>query len=51
MQAAEKADKLPPALREKLLIKAAGSGFYNTGISTCIWLISNRNDPQRRGKV
>lgn len=25
--------------------------FYNTGISTYIWIISNRKEPQRKGKV
>jgi type I restriction enzyme M protein len=25
--------------------------FYNTGISTYIWIISNHKDPQRKGKV
>lgn len=25
--------------------------FYNTGISTYIWLLTNRKSPQRRGKV
>ena len=25
--------------------------FYNTGIATYIWLLSNRKDPHRRGKV
>jgi type I restriction enzyme M protein len=25
--------------------------FYNTGISTYIWILTNRKDPERRGKV
>lgn len=25
--------------------------FYNTGISTYIWIISNRKEPQRKGKI
>jgi len=25
--------------------------FYNTGISTYIWIVTNRKDPKRRGKV
>ena len=25
--------------------------FYNTGISTYIWLLSNRKAPERRGKL
>ena len=25
--------------------------FYNTGIGTYIWLVTNRKDPQRRGKI
>src|SRR5207245_2459744 len=25
--------------------------FYNTGISTFIWLITNRKEPSRKGKV
>ncbi|AEG02567.1 type I restriction-modification system subunit M [Methylomonas methanica] len=25
--------------------------FYNTGISTYIWIVSNRKEPQRKGKV
>ena len=25
--------------------------FYNTGISTYIWLLTNRKAPERRGKV
>jgi type I restriction enzyme M protein len=25
--------------------------FYNTGIATYVWVLSNRKDPQRRGKV
>ena len=25
--------------------------FYNTGISTYIWILTNRKEPQRRGKV
>lgn len=25
--------------------------FYNTGISTYIWVLSNRKDPQRKGRV
>ena len=25
--------------------------FYNTGISTYIWIVTNRKEPQRRGKI
>src|SRR5439155_26969701 len=25
--------------------------FYNTGISTYIWILTNRKEPERRGKV
>lgn len=25
--------------------------FYNTGISTYVWIITNRKDPQRKGKI
>lgn len=25
--------------------------FYNTGIATYVWILSNRKDPERRGKV
>ncbi len=25
--------------------------FYNTGISTYVWILSNRKDPRRKGKV
>lgn len=25
--------------------------FYNTGIQTYIWVLSNKKDPQRKGKV
>ena len=25
--------------------------FYNTGISTFVWVLTNRKSPERRGKV
>ncbi len=25
--------------------------FYNTGIATCVWVLTNRKEPRRRGKV
>ncbi len=25
--------------------------FYNTGIATYVWVLSNKKDPERKGKV
>jgi type I restriction enzyme M protein len=33
------------------IIQLPNGMFYNTGISTYIWLVSNRKTPQRKGKV
>lgn len=33
------------------LIALPNELFYNTGISTYIWILNNRKDPQRQGKV
>ncbi len=33
------------------IIQLPNGMFYNTGISTYIWLVSNRKTPQRKGKI
>ena len=33
------------------LLLSATDIFYNTGIQTYVWLLSNRKTPERRGKV
>jgi len=36
---------------EPLLLRKSGQLFYNTGISTYIWIVSNRKPERRKGKV
>ena len=43
--------KLEKEAREKFLLKAAKQSFYNTGIATYVWILSNKKEDQRKGKV